>query len=308
MKILFMGTPEFAKVHLKALFDAGQKIVGAVCQSDKPTGRKKELTAPPVKICCTDNNIPIYQPDTLKNNAIEPLLKELDPELIVVVAYGKILPEYVLNYPKYGCINVHGSLLPKYRGAAPVQRAIIEGEKVTGVTIMYMDKGIDTGDIILKSECEIAEDDDGETLFKKLEPVGVEAMIQAIKLIEQGKVSRIKQNDEESTYAAMLDSTTGEIDWNNDNNAVHNLVRGTYPWPCAFSFYNGQKFKILKAVKSDKCGKPGEIIVSDCKEGLIVACRTGAVKVLNLQFEGGKKMPACDYIRGHEMKVKAILG
>ena len=237
MRIGFMGTPDFAKAHLEALINGGHEVSFVLCRADKPVGRKKILTAPPVKECALEHNIPVYQPESLKDGAIADVLDKYNPELIVVVAYGRILPGYVLDYPKYGCINVHGSLLPKYRGASPVQSAIIDGEKETGITVMYMDKGLDTGDMILKKKCEIDIKDNQTTLFGKLEKLGTEALLETIELIAEGKAEREKQNEEESNYASVLTSKTGHIDWEKDALTIHNLVRGTYPWPAAYSYF-----------------------------------------------------------------------
>lgn len=301
MKVLFMGTPDFAKAHLKVLVDEGYDVVAALCQPDKPRGRKKILTMPPVKEYALSRNIPVFQPETLKNGEAEGILDEFKPDIIVVVAYGKLLPKYVLDYPKYGCINVHGSLLPEYRGAAPVQRAIIDGKTKTGITVMYMDEGLDTGDMLLKEECDIAPDDDVQALFDKLEIIGGRTLITALKQIESGNVTREKQNDESSSYAEKLTAETGLIDWNNNAEAVHNLVRGTYPWPSAYSYINGEKMKITKTSVVDLSGAPGEVIRPTKKGELIIACKIGAVKVLRLQAAGGKEMEAADYMRGHEI-------
>ena len=306
MRIGFMGTPDFARAHLEALVNAGHEVLFVLSRADKPVGRKKILTAPPVKECALSFNIPVYQPESLKDGAIADVLDQYKPELIVVVAYGRILPEYVLNYPKYGCINVHGSLLPKYRGASPVQSAIIDGEKETGVTVMYMDKGLDTGDMILKKKCEIDIKDNQITLFEKLEKLGTEGLLEAIELIESGNVKREKQSEEDSNYASILTSKTGHIDWEKDALSVHNLVRGTYPWPASYSYIDGAKFKITETEIVDKSGNPGEVIVSSPKEGLVIACGSGAVKVLRLQAEGGKEMNAGDYLRGHSIDVGKV--
>ena len=302
MRIGFMGTPDFARAHLEAHINSGHEVSFVLCRADKPVGRKRILTAPPVKECALKYNIPVYQPESLKDGAIAGVLEEYKPELIVVVAYGRILPEYVLSYPEHGCINVHGSLLPKYRGASPVQSAIIDGETETGITVMYMDKGLDTGDMILKKKCDIDINDNQITLFDKLEKLGTEGMLEAIELISEGKALREKQNDEESTYASILTSVTGCIDWDKDAVTVHNLVRGTYPWPSAYSYNNGIKFKITETELSENEGTPGEVLVSSPKEGLVVACKKGAVKVVRLQAEGGKEMNASDYLRGHDIE------
>ena len=301
LKILFMGTPDFARAHLAALIGSEHSVTAVISQPDKPKGRKKILTAPPVKELAVGENIPVYQPETLKDGAITDILCEHNPDIIVVVAYGKILPEYVLGFPKYGCINVHGSLLPKYRGASPVQTALIEGESETGVTVMYMDKGLDTGDIILKETCPIAIDDDQTSLFSKLEKVGCHALLSALSKIADGTAEREKQDDEKATYTHMLTAQTGQIDWSKSAKAVHDLVRGTYPWPAAYSYIGGKKMKITKTEIADGTGEPG-CVLSEDKEGLTVACGSGTVKILRLQAEGGKEMAAPDYLRGHKIE------
>ncbi len=302
MRIGFMGTPDFARVHLEALVKSGHEVSFVLCRADKPVGRKKILTAPPVKVSAENLNIPVFQPESLKDGAIDDILKKYDPELIVVVAYGKILPSYVLDYPKYGCINVHGSLLPEYRGASPVQSAIIDGKEETGITLMYMDKGLDTGDMIIKKSCPIDIDDNSETLFSKLEEVGIETLLEGISLICSGKAERIPQDHEKSTYAAPLTSKMGQIDFSKDARAVHDLVRGTYPWPSAYAFFKGLKIKILETKIEKIKGNPGEILVSDPKEGLIVACGNDAIRIKRLKADGGKEMAAEDYLRGHAME------
>lgn len=302
LKILFMGTPDFARAHLEALAGSEHTVTAVISQSDKPKGRKHILSPPPVKAYAIQKNIPIYQPETLKDGAISDILDEHRPDIIVVVAYGKILPEYVLKFPKYGCINVHGSLLPKYRGASPVQTAIIDGESETGVTVMYMDKGLDTGDIILKETCPIAIDDDQTSLFSKLEKVGCHALLAALSEIGAGTAGREKQDGDRATYAHMLTAETGRIDWTRAAKAVHDLVRGTHPWPSAFAFIGGKKMKLTKTVLSDSSGEPG-CVLSEDREGLTVACGSGSVKILRLQAEGGKEMAAPDYLRGHKIEI-----
>lgn len=299
MRLLFMGTPEFARAHLEALLDAGHEVCAVVTQEDKPVGRKHVMTPPPVAQCAKEHLLPLYQMPTLKNGALLGVLEKHNPSLIVVVAYGKLLPPYVLDFPPLGCINVHGSLLPRYRGAAPVQRAIIEGETVTGVTVMYMDRALDTGDMIVKESCTIDDTDDTEALFAKLTPLGCRALLRAMEQIESGTAVREKQNDEEATYAAMLDAETGHIDWSCDSRTIHNLVRGTHPWPSAYTFYKGTKIKITQAVPEAGAGEGGKVLSSSPKDGLVVACGSGALRILRLQAFGGKEMETGDYLRGH---------
>lgn len=296
-----MGTPDFARTHLEALIDSEYQVTAVISQPDKPKGRKKVLSAPPVAELARQKEIPLYQPQTLKNGAIEDILKKHSPDILVVVAYGKILPEYVLSYPKYGCINVHGSLLPKYRGASPVQTAIIDGESETGVTVMYMDEGMDTGDIILKEKCRIEPDDNQTTLFSKLEKIGCDALLKALAQIENGTAEREKQDSEKATYAHMLTAETGRIDWSKPAKTVHDLVRGTYPWPSAFTYLGGKKIKITKTELAEGSGEPGCVLPED-KSGLKIACGGGAVRILRLQAEGGKEMAVSDYLRGHKIE------
>lgn len=308
MKILFMGTPEFARVHLSALLSSKHEVAAVITQPDKPTGRKKILTAPPVKELANECGIPVYQPEKLSGGAIQGILDDVAPEVIVVVAYGKILPPYILSYPVYGCINVHGSLLPRYRGAAPVQRAILDGETETGVTVMYMDEGMDTGDILLQRTLPIDDTDDQTTLFEKMAPVGVEALLSALDAVEKGTATRIKQNDDEATYAAMLDKETGHIDWSGSERSVLCRVRGAFPWPIAYSFYGGKKLRILAAGSGKGSGAPGEVLTASPAEGLTVACGSGAVRLLTVQEDGGNKMAAEDYLRGHAFQIGSRFG
>ena len=308
MKLAFFGTPDFASAHLEALINAGHEVAFVLCRADKPVGRKKVMTPPPVKVVATEHNIPVYQNESLKDNAILDILEKYNPELICVVAYGRILPEYVLSYPKYGCINVHGSLLPKYRGASPIQSAIINGETITGIGIMQMDAGLDTGDVIYEEKCAIDIDDNAETLFNKLEEIGKKSLIKAIEIIEAGKVVRKPQNHEEATYAAMLNQEMSVIDFTKSAIEIHNLIRGTYPWPCASAFLDGKKFKFLKSTLAKGEGKPGEVLVSDAKNGLIIATGDGAVKIEIIKAEGGKALATSDYLRGHAIEKGSIFG
>lgn len=310
MKVLFMGTPDFAVSCLERLILDGHEVSAVVSQADKPKGRGHKTVPTPVKECALKNGIEVYQPETLKDFAFKEELEKIAPEVIVVVAYGRILPEYILNYPKYGCINIHGSLLPKYRGAAPIQRAIINGEKKTGVTAMFMEKGLDTGDMILKKETEIKEGENAEELFCRLSLLGAEALSETLKLLKDGDVKAEKQNDAESTYAEMLTKETGSIDWNKTQNEIINLIRGAYAWPVAYTKYKGENLKIYVAEGGGgQCGKRcGEIISAD-KNGLLVACGGGgAVLVKEAQFFGSKRMNIGSYLNGHDIDLNAVLG
>lgn len=307
MKILFMGTPDFAVPCLEILIKNGYDVCGAVTQPDKPRGRGHKLMPPPVKVCAEENGIPVFQPESLKNEELLPVLNELKPDLAVVVAYGKILPEYILNYPKYKCVNIHASLLPKYRGAAPIQRAVIDGEKITGVTSMYMEKGLDTGDMIFKSSVEIGETETYGELHDKLSVMGAELLIKTVSAIEDGNAPREKQNDAEACYAHMISGETGHIDWKASSGEVLNLVRGMNPFPKSYTMYGDEVMKIISAERGgESSGQCGSIRTENKK--LYVTCGDGKSIVVNeIQFKGGKAMRFSDYINGHTLDESIIL-
>lgn len=307
MRILFMGTPEFAEVSLKALVEDNRDVVCVITQPDKPKGRGYEMAMPEVKVYALEKNIPVYQPDTLKDEAILPLLQEYQPDVIIVVAYGKILPEYVLNFPKYGCINIHGSLLPKYRGAAPIQRAVIDGEKVSGVTSMYMEKGLDTGDMLIKRELPIGRETTAGEYHDALAILGGEVLLETLDALSNGRLTPEKQDDSFSTYASQLSKAEGEINWNNTSDEIYNKVRGLNPWPKAFSFIGGKRFVVDFVYKSEQRGKAGEVLSAD-KNGILVACGEGSVLIKEIKVEGKKKMSAEDYLRGHKIEKGTLLG
>lgn len=307
MKILFMGTPDFAAASLEALIDAKFEVVGAVSQPDKPKGRGHKLQPTEVKITAQKAGIPVFQPESLKNDALMPILEELKPDVIVVAAYGKILPEYIINYPKYGCINVHASLLPKYRGAAPIQWAIINGESVTGITTMKMDKGLDTGDMLLKTETKIGEYETAGELFDRLAVLGGETLIKTLTELENGDITPVMQNHAEHTYAPMITKETGKIDWQKSPREIINLIRGMNPWPLAHTLYKGEPLKIVSAKIAGGHGKCGEILSLDKGKGLKAAAGDGAVYIETAQFAGSKKMNVEDYARGHAIEIGEIL-
>lgn len=310
MKILFMGTPDFAAASLKTLIDSGKNVAGVVSQPDKPKGRGHKLVPTDVKVIALDNNIPVYQPEQIKNGELMPVLEEIKPDVTVVVAYGKILPEYVLSYPKYGCVNVHASLLPKYRGAAPIQWAIINGEKVTGVTTMLMDKGLDTGDMLLSSETEIGEYESAEQLFDRLAQIGGELLIKTLDDMENGAVEPKKQDDSKSCYAPLIKRETGVIDWTKSAKEISKLICGMNSWPLASTTYNGGTLKIAEArVCADTSDKAaGTILSLEKGRGLKVACGEGTLYITTAQFPESKKMNVEDYARGHEIIIGAVLG
>ena len=310
MKILFMGTPDFALFSLKALVEnSSHEICGVITQPDKPKGRGYTLLPPPVKVYALEKGLDVYQPQTLKDEAFASLLDELSPELIVVAAYGKILPKNVIDYPKHGCINVHGSLLPEYRGAAPMQRAIIDGKEVTGVTIMYMAEGLDTGDMLLKREFPIGENDNFEVIHDGLGALGASALLECVEMIEHGTSIRTPQNDELSTYAKKITKEDCLLNFNLDARTVHNLIRGLSPIPLAFTHTpNGKLLKIAEAVVCDETVEHthiGEVLTLD--DGIEIACKKGSVKILKVLPEGKSRMSAADFIRGRNISKGDIL-
>ncbi|MBQ7876752.1 MAG: methionyl-tRNA formyltransferase [Clostridia bacterium] len=307
MKIMFMGTPDFAAVSLKELIDAGYDVRGVVSQPDKPKGRGMNIEPTPVKKVAMEYNVPTLQPESLKNGELMPFLEEVDPDIIIVVAYGKILPEYVLNFPKYGCVNGHASILPEYRGAAPIQRVIIDGKTETGVTAMYMEKGLDTGNIILVDKIKIEDNDTAETLHDKLAVVGANVLIKTIERFKAGDFSSTKQDDAKATYAKMLTKAEGEIDWNKSSFDVYNLIRGMDSWPMAYTYYMGKRFVPYDCIKTEGKGAPGEII-EVTKEGITVAAAEGAIKIGSVKFDGKKKMSVKDYLVGNKIEKGIILG
>lgn len=303
MRIVFMGTPEFAVPCLQKLIDCGHEISGVFTQPDKPQGRKMILTPPPVKELALANNIPVYQPQKMKDGTALEMLKEADPELVIVVAYGKILPKEILDYPKYGCINIHASLLPKLRGAAPIQWSVINGFKKTGVTSMQMDEGLDTGDMLVMHEIEIGENDTAGDMHDKLSVLGADTLEETIDLLLKNELKPEKQNHEEFTYAPMLSKELSPIDWDLSAQEVHNKIRGLCPWPSATALLNGKKVKIHQSVLvSGKSGSAGEIVESGKR--LVVSCGDGnCIEILNLQAEGKKAMIAADYMRGNPLNI-----
>lgn len=307
MNIVFMGTPDFAVESLKELIK-NHNVLAVISQPDKPKGRGKKLVNTPVKQFALDNGIEkIYQPEKIKDEEIIKQLESLNADLFVVVAYGQILSEEVLSIPKYGCINVHGSLLPKYRGAAPIQWSIINGEEKTGVTIMYMEKGLDSGDMILKEEVVIDKKETYKTLHDKMSIVGARALIKAIELIETGKVDAKKQDHSQATYAPMITKEMGHINWDNTSKDIINLIRGINPMPMAYTIYKDEIFKVSEA--EEVLGYDGKIgeIVSIEKEGFVVKTKDTSVIIKEMQAKGGKRMKTSDYLRGHSIEKNIIL-
>lgn len=302
-----MGTPEFAVPCLQRLIDDGHEVVGVFTQPDKPKGRGYTLTPPPVKVVSTENNIPVFQPLKLKDGEALEKIKELKPELIIVVAYGKILPKSILDFPKFGCINIHASLLPKYRGAAPIQWSVLNGESKTGVTSMFMEEGLDTGDMLLKASLDIGKDETSGELHDRLSELGADVLSETVLNLKAGTLQREKQDDSLSTYSPMLDKTLCPIDWNETAQNIHNKIRGLSPWPVATAVLDDKIIKIHKAVLSEENGSfPGEVIKSDKK--LVVSCGDGnCIEILQIQAQGSKKMMASDFLRGHKINEGTIL-
>ncbi|HJJ14837.1 MAG TPA: methionyl-tRNA formyltransferase [Clostridiaceae bacterium] len=310
MKIVFMGTPDFAKESLEALYNAKYEILAVVTNPDRPKGRGMKMIASPVKEFALEKGIKIYQPEKVRNNEeFISEIKALKPDVICVVAYGKILPKEILEIPSKGCINVHGSLLPKYRGAAPIQWAVLNGDKKTGVTTMYMDVGMDTGDMILKQETQIGEDETTGELWERLSKIGGDLLVKTLKEIENKTAPRIQQGDD-FTMAPMLDKSMAKIDWENKTALeIKNLVRGLNPIMGAYTFLNGKKIKfwkvdVAKDIFADgdmEFMKNGTVIVSDKRDGIYIKTKDGILKVLEVQGENAKKMPIQDYLRGNQI-------
>ena len=309
LRILFMGTPDFAEACLRALVENGQNVVGVISQPDKQKGRGMKVQYCDVKRYALEKELAVYQPETLKDGAILPLLEELYPDIIVVVAYGKILPEYVLKFPKYGCINVHGSLLPEYRGASPIQRAVIDGKKVTGVTTMYMDKGLDTGDMLLKREYEIGENTNTGEAFDDLAKIGAELLLETLDGLEKGTIAPQKQDETKATYAEKIFKDECAINFDDNAQTVHNKIRGLYPFPGAFCYHDGKMLKLCESrlyKENAPDGKTGEV-VGLSKDGILVKCRDGAVLLTKVKPEGKGVMNAFDLINGRKIAMGDIL-
>ncbi len=307
MRIIFMGTPEFAVPCLKSLLDAGHDVCAVFTQPDKPKGRGYALTPPPVKKLAVQHGIEVFQPTTLRTAEAAETVRGLNPEVIVVVAYGKILPKEILDIPASGCINVHASLLPKYRGAAPIQWSVINGDKVTGVTTMYMAEGLDTGDMLLTDKTEIGPDETSGELHDRLSLVGAQLIVKTLHAVENGTAKRIPQTDENTCYASMLSKELSRIDWSKKANEIHNLIRGLSPWPTASTTYNDKLLKVHRSkIVDGYTGNAGQIV--DLTGSFIVCCGEGtAIELVEVQYEGGKRMFGKDFLRGHPAEANTIL-
>lgn len=300
-KVVFMGTPDFAVPALEALVKSDEYDVKLVIsQPDRPQGRKQILTPSPVKKIALQYNIDIYQPVNLKADETYDIIRNIEPDFIVVSAYGNILPKRILEIPVYGCVNLHGSLLPKYRGAAPIQWSVINGDKITGVTTMLMDVGLDTGDILLTAVKEISDDETAGEVFDALAALCPDLLLETLKAIELGEVTPVKQDNEFATYVSVLDKSMSDIDWNDPAQKIHNFIRGLNPWPVARTNYEGKILKIYKSCVADKSTAcpPGTVIA--CDNGILVACGNNTVlNIVEVQLEGSKRMSSADFLRGH---------
>ena len=314
MRIVFMGTPDFSVPALKALVEAGHQVIAVVTQPDKPKGRGKEVQMTPVKIQAMEYGIPVYQPAKVREASFVEVLKGLEADVYVVIAFGQILPKAVLELPKYGCINIHASLLPKYRGAAPIQWCVIDGERETGITTMMMDVGLDTGDILEKAVIPIEEKETGGSLHDKLSMAGGDLILSTLKKLEEGTLVRTPQTDEGTCYAKMLTKSLGDIDWNQGAVSIERLIRGLNPWPSAYTMWNGKTIKIWAAdviagreaaeflsesgVPAETGTAPGTVVCSD-KRGLVVCTGGGLLSIRELQMEGKKRMDTPAFLRGY---------
>jgi len=306
LRIVFMGTPDFAQAILRRLIDTGRNVVGVFSQPDKPVGRHQTLEPTPVKKLAMEHGIPVCQPAKMKDGTALSMMRDFSPDLVVVAAYGRILPPDMLAVPRLGCVNIHGSLLPKYRGAAPIQWAVINGEEKTGVTAMYMAEGMDTGDMIMKLETPVGEDETSGELFERLAGLGADAIERTLAMFDEGSVPREKQDDSEATMAPMLNKGMAELDFSKPAKKIHDLVRGLEPWPVAYTFLDGKLLKVHEARKAEGySGEAGALLDEKC---FIVGCGDGAVELLQVQPEGRNRMSGEDFVRGKRLVAGTRLG
>ena len=306
MKVVFLGTPDFAVNTLKEIISSRHEILAVVTQPDKPVGRSSKLVFSPVKQVAVENSLPVLQFNKIRLEGVD-ALKDLQPDIMVTCAFGQILSQEILDIPTLGTINIHASLLPKLRGSSPIQWSIINGDKTTGVTIMMTELGIDTGDIVLKKELSIGDDETAGELFDRLSVLGADAIIEALELFNNGNATKTPQNHSEATFTKMLKKDSGKIDFNKSAQEVHNLVRGLNPWPIAFANINGEVIKIYKTKVLDGLDTAGKIIKCDEKNGLIIACKDGFIEVLELQRAGGKRLNSKDFLRGYKITEGTII-
>lgn len=309
MKIVFMGTPDFAAKALEKLYEAGHEIVLVVTQPDKEKGRGKVISQSPVKEFAVQHSLSVFQPVKLRETESVEYLKKFPADICVVAAFGQILSEEVLNMYQYGCINIHASLLPKYRGAAPIQWSILNGDENTGVTIMQMEKGLDTGDMLIQRKVKIEDDDTGESLFDKLTEVGADLIVEVLPLIEKGKITPVKQNDEESNYAGKITKEMGLINFDDDAAKIERYVRGLNSWPSAYTYLNGKTLKIWKAAVAGESKKvPSGTITAVNANSFVIQTGKGAIEVSEIQLEGKKRMSVHDFLLGYKIEEGTLLG
>ncbi len=303
MKVVFMGTPDFAVETLKAIYEAGHEIILAVSQPDKPKGRSGKLQPTPVKEFAMEHDIPVFQPVKIRDEESVEYLRKYEADVFVVAAFGQILPKVILDMPRLGCVNVHGSLLPKYRGAAPIQWAVLNGEKISGNTTMLMGPGLDDGDMLLKSEVKLSDDETGGSLFDKLAIDGGKLAVKTIEALDRGEITPIPQDESQATHVGMIKKEMGLIDWNRPAVEIERLIRGLNPWPSAYTFIDGKSLKLWSATVSDKTGEPGQVIEVN-KNSFTVACGQDSLEIKELQLEGKKRMAAGDFLRGYSLEEK----
>ncbi len=310
MKTVFMGTPDFAADILEALTEAGHEILCSVTKEDSRKGRGKTVSFSPVKELSVKHKIEVFQPHRIKDEDSVSFLKGLGADVFIVAAYGQILSEEILKIPKYGCVNVHASLLPKYRGAAPIQQAVINGDKISGVTIMQMDKGVDTGDILLQRQIGLSENETGDSLFEKLSKLGGQALCEALSLMEKGQLCPVKQDDSAASYARALTKEDGRLDFTKDAESLERLVRGLYSWPGSFTFHKGKLLKVFEAqaLKEESGEKLPCGMITDLRGGITVSTQKGFIRFKEIQLEGKKRMKAEDFLRGFKMETGEFLG
>ena len=308
MKVIYMGTPDFSVGALEAIIKAEHEVVLVVTQPDKPKGRGKAMQASPVKECALSHGIEVFQPTKIRESENVEYLRKFGADIFVVAAFGQILPKSILDMPKYGCVNIHASLLPKYRGAAPIQWAVINGDEVTGVTTMLMNEGIDTGDMIAKKQVRLAEDETGGSLFDRLADTGAELIVETMKMLEEGTAEFTPQNSEEATHTSMISKELGSIEWSKPAAEIERLIRGLNPWPSAYTRLKGKTFKIWKAqvVEVSSSDKPGTIIKIG-KDELLVQTGEGALSLIEVQLEGKKRMDVASFLRGCQIEEGIVL-
>lgn len=307
LRIIFMGTPEFACPTLTKLIERGEDVIAVVTQPDRPKGRGQRMVSPPVKVIAEEHGIPVLQPLKVRAPEVVAQIRELNPDLIVVVAFGQILPQSLLDIPRHGCINIHASLLPRYRGAAPLNWCLINGESETGITTMLMDAGLDTGDMLIKRAIPIGPDEDAQSLHDRLSLLGAETIDETLDQLLAGTLSREKQNDSLTCYAPMLKKEDGHIDWTREPQQIKNLVRGFTPWPGAYTSLDGKTLKLYKVSMANETGSPGQVITAG-KDGIIVACGSGSLRIEELQLEGRKRLAAAEFLAGCRLEPGSRLG